>query len=74
MFLRHAVMGGCTHGAVEVSSHALALKRVFATRFRVGIFTNLTQDHLDFHGIWNRTTTPKGSCSRMKDRTGSKAP
>jgi len=50
MFLRHAVMGGCTHGAVEVSSHALALKRVFATRFRLGIFTNLTQDHLDFHG------------------------
>ena len=36
--------------AMEVSSHALALRRVDATRFRVAAFTNLTQDHLDFHG------------------------
>ncbi len=33
----------------EVSSHALALGRVDATRFRIGAFTNLSQDHLDFH-------------------------
>ncbi len=49
-FLRQAVDRGCTHGALEVSSHALALKRVFGTRFLVGVFMNLTQDHLDFHG------------------------
>ena len=36
--------------ATEVSSHALALGRVVATRFAVGAFTNLSQDHLDFHG------------------------
>lgn len=36
--------------AMEVSSHALALGRVDGTRFEVGAFTNLTQDHLDFHG------------------------
>ena len=36
--------------AVEVSSHALALHRVDGTRFRVGVFTNLGTDHLDFHG------------------------
>jgi UDP-N-acetylmuramoyl-L-alanyl-D-glutamate--2,6-diaminopimelate ligase len=36
--------------AMEVSSHALALGRVDGTRFAVGAFTNLTQDHLDFHG------------------------
>lgn len=34
---------------MEVSSHALELKRTFGSKFRVGIFTNLTQDHLDFH-------------------------
>lgn len=34
---------------MEVSSHSLALKRVYGVKFRVGIFTNLTQDHLDFH-------------------------
>lgn len=36
--------------AVEVSSHGLALGRVRATRFEVAAFTNLSQDHLDFHG------------------------
>lgn len=36
--------------AMEVSSHALALDRVAGLRFRAGVFTNLTRDHLDFHG------------------------
>ncbi|MDY3285329.1 MAG: UDP-N-acetylmuramoyl-L-alanyl-D-glutamate--2,6-diaminopimelate ligase [Eubacteriales bacterium] len=41
---------GCTHVVMEVSSHALELGRVDGIRFRVGVFTNLSQDHLDFHG------------------------
>jgi UDP-N-acetylmuramoyl-L-alanyl-D-glutamate--2,6-diaminopimelate ligase len=40
---------GVTAVAIEVSSHALALGRVDGTRFTAGAFTNLTQDHLDFH-------------------------
>ena len=40
---------GVTHVPMEVSSHALALGRVAATTFAVGAFTNLSQDHLDFH-------------------------
>ena len=40
---------GCTHVVMEVSSHALVLERVGAVRFAVGAFTNLTEDHLDFH-------------------------
>lgn len=44
------VQGGCTHAAMEVSSHGLALDRVRGLRFAVGVFTNLTHDHLDFHG------------------------
>jgi UDP-N-acetylmuramoyl-L-alanyl-D-glutamate--2,6-diaminopimelate ligase len=41
--------GGETYCAMEVSSHALALGRTRATRFAAAVFTNLTQDHLDFH-------------------------
>ena len=43
------VQAGCTHAVMEVSSHALALDRVAGVRFRAALFTNLTQDHLDFH-------------------------
>jgi len=41
--------GGATHGLMEVSSHALALKRVENVEFDACIFLNLTRDHLDFH-------------------------
>lgn len=41
---------GCTCIVMEVSSHSLALERVAGLRFAAGVFTNLTQDHLDFHG------------------------
>ncbi|MEF2846441.1 MAG: UDP-N-acetylmuramoyl-L-alanyl-D-glutamate--2,6-diaminopimelate ligase [Eggerthellaceae bacterium] len=40
---------GCSVVAMEVSSHALALNRTWATKFEVTAFTNLTQDHLDYH-------------------------
>ncbi len=41
---------GATAVAMEVSSHALALDRTYGVAFDTGVFTNLTQDHLDFHG------------------------
>jgi UDP-N-acetylmuramoyl-L-alanyl-D-glutamate--2,6-diaminopimelate ligase len=46
---REMVDGGDQACVMEVSSHALALHRADAIRFSVAIFTNLTQDHLDFH-------------------------
>lgn len=48
--LRRMVDAGCEYAVMEVSSHALALDRVAGIHFRAGLFTNLTQDHLDFHG------------------------
>lgn len=41
--------GGCTHVVMEVSSHAMSLERVHGIDYAVGVYTNLTQDHLDFH-------------------------
>jgi len=41
--------GGCTYAIMEVSSHAIALDRVAGLHYAVGAFTNLTEDHLDFH-------------------------
>lgn len=40
---------GCTHAAMEVSSHALDQRRTHGLPFRIAVFTNLTQDHLDYH-------------------------
>lgn len=48
-FLRKMVDKGCDYCVMEVSSHALYLDRVYNVPFTAGIFTNLTQDHLDFH-------------------------
>jgi len=47
--------------AMEVSSHSLALKRVEGCAFDVGIFTNLTRDHLDFHGTFENYRQAKAS-------------
>lgn len=47
--LAQAVQGGCEYGVMEVSSHALAQRRVLGCKFPVTVFTNLTQDHLDYH-------------------------
>ena len=44
------VEAGCDYAVMEVSSQGLEQKRVNACRYKVGIFTNLTQDHLDVHG------------------------
>jgi len=48
-FLKQAVDAGCGFAAMEASSQAIDLHRCDWLRFRVAIFTNLTQDHLDYH-------------------------
>jgi UDP-N-acetylmuramoyl-L-alanyl-D-glutamate--2,6-diaminopimelate ligase len=48
-FMRQMVDAGCGACVMEVSSHALALRRADGIRFAAGVFTNLTRDHLDFH-------------------------
>lgn len=52
---------------MEVSSHSLALKRVDDCHFAVGVFTNLTQDHLDFHGTMEGYREAKARLFTMCD-------
>ncbi len=48
--LRRMVDVGCTHCVMEASSHAVDQQRIGALNYKAGAFTNLTQDHLDYHG------------------------
>jgi UDP-N-acetylmuramoyl-L-alanyl-D-glutamate--2,6-diaminopimelate ligase len=47
--LAAGLLAGCEHAVMEVSSHALAQGRVLGCHYDVAVFTNLTQDHLDYH-------------------------
>jgi len=52
---------GAAAAAMEVSSHALALERVADVEFRTGVLTNVTRDHLDFHGTFEAYAAAKRS-------------
>ncbi len=64
---------GVTHVIMEVSSHALALGRVAGIEFDVAVFTNLTQDHLDFHGTMEAYAQAKQSLFTQIGQTGQKS-
>ena len=59
---------GVSHTIMEVSSHALTLKRVDGVRYKIGLFTNLTQDHLDFHETIENYLEAKAKLFTMCDR------
>nr|WP_295945785.1 UDP-N-acetylmuramoyl-L-alanyl-D-glutamate--2,6-diaminopimelate ligase [uncultured Agathobaculum sp.] len=59
---------GCTHVIMEVSSHSLVLDRVHGIRFAVGAFTNLTQDHLDFHKTMEEYRKAKAILFTISDK------
>ena len=59
---------GATAVAMEVSSHALALDRTYGVAFDAGVFTNLTQDHLDFHGTLEAYRESKSRLFRSESR------
>lgn len=57
--LRTFVQEKCTHAAMEVSSHALVERRVAGVDFGIAVFTNLSQDHLDYHGTMDAYAAAK---------------
>jgi UDP-N-acetylmuramoyl-L-alanyl-D-glutamate--2,6-diaminopimelate ligase len=58
LFVR-MIDAGCTHAVMEVSSHSLALKRAAQINFDVAVFTNITPEHLDFHGSFEEYLNSK---------------
>lgn len=56
---------GAEYVVMEVSSHALELDRVYGCHFDVGVFTNLTQDHLDFHKTMENYLAAKAKLFKM---------
>ena len=67
-WLRASADAGDAALAAEVSSHSLVLDRVHGARFKVGVFTNLTQDHLDFHGDMETYFQAKARLFRQCER------
>ncbi len=65
---RQMADAGCSHCVMEVSSHSLVLHRVAGTHFAVGLFTNLTQDHLDFHHTMDEYALAKSLLFPMCER------
>ena len=63
--LRLMVDSGCEYAVMEVSSHALDQKRIFGVEFEVSVFTNLTQDHLDYHLTMDNYFTAKSKLFKM---------
>ena len=58
-YLRKMADGGCEYCFMEVSSHAIDQERIGGLHFTGGIFTNLTHDHLDYHGDFRKYLTVK---------------
>ena len=59
---------GCTHVVMEVSSHAVSLERIGGTHFDIAAFTNLTEDHLDFHKTMDAYCDAKAELFRRCDK------
>ncbi|SHH92869.1 UDP-N-acetylmuramoylalanyl-D-glutamate--2,6-diaminopimelate ligase [Sporobacter termitidis DSM 10068] len=58
---------GCTYAVMEVSSHALFLDRVYGLTYEVGVFTNLTHEHLDFHKTMDEYAKAKSLLFRQSN-------
>ncbi len=69
--LAEMVQSGMEYAVMEVSSHALALNRVAGCEFDVGVFTNMTQDHLDFHQTFENYIAAKAELFRQLSHTDS---
>ncbi len=71
--LFHMAERGMDYAVMEVSSHAMALRRTLGTEYDVAVFTNVTRDHLDFHESFDDYVAAKALLFRSLDPGGSKS-
>jgi UDP-N-acetylmuramoyl-L-alanyl-D-glutamate--2,6-diaminopimelate ligase len=64
------VAAGVTHVIMEVSSHAIALGRIAGSEFDVGVYTNITRDHLDFHHTFENYIAAKAELFSLVSAPG----
>lgn len=69
-YLKEMLDNKMEYGVLEVSSHALSLKRVEGCRFDVAAFTNFSQDHLDFHGSMDEYFRAKSGLFELLNTKG----
>ena len=69
-YLSRMVSAGLTHVVLEATSHGLAQHRVTACEFDIGVVTNITHEHLDYHGTY---AAYRQGQSQPADRPGSHA-
>lgn len=62
--LRDMVKDGCEYAVIEVTSHAMTQSRVFGVNFDMAIITNITRDHIEYHGSFNAYLNAKGGLFR----------
>ncbi len=67
-YLAEMVQAGITHVVLEATSHGLAQKRVAACEFDIGVVTNITHEHLDYHGDYQGYLEAKGDLFRLVAR------
>lgn len=63
--LRQMVKAECKYAVVEVTSHAMTQSRVYGINFDVGLVTNVTADHVEYHGSFNNYLNAKGKLFKV---------
>lgn len=72
-FLRSMVEQNCTHAVIEVTSHAMDQSRLWGVNVDIAVFTNLTHDHLDYHGSEKEYLRSKGKLFALLNHTRRKS-
>lgn len=66
-YIKKAVSSGCTHLILEITSHGLDQNRAWGIPFKIGIITNITHEHLDYHKTYERYVKAKSKLLKFSE-------